>query len=115
MSPSLLLPLMTGETTTLSLVLRTRDNADHAGHSLPLALLRELMPSRLESLTLTPSNNWLIATESSTAAAMEVLSLLLSLTSTKTVSLSRASTHTLEMAENLAGNSLQSGRTAAST
>merc|ERR1712147_414437 len=63
---------LTGETTTLSLVLKIKDLADHAGLSPPLELLREctLLPPEISYPTL--SNNWLIALLASNTSVTDV-------------------------------------------
>merc|ERR1740124_53797 len=65
---------LTGSNKVLSLPLKTKDNADPAGLSVPLVPLKDVTSSKTELLfNLFPSNNWLIATDLMTMVAMEVL------------------------------------------
>lgn len=53
----------TGETTKPSPLSRTKEAADHAGHSLPLDASKVLMPSNLVNFFLSLSNNSLTVTQ----------------------------------------------------
>ena len=55
-----LLTTSIGETEVPSLVLKIKDNAVHAGLSVPLVLLKVLLLSNMELSTVSQNNNWLI-------------------------------------------------------
>ena len=91
----------------LSLQLKTKDNAVHAGLSPPLELLKELNSLKLENLLHILSNNSLIAHHhSETTVAMEVLWTMHSNTSNKIHLKVKLIIHTLLLME-LANTSLQ--------
>jgi hypothetical protein len=72
---------LTGDLREQSLQLKTKDNVDHAGHSPPLELLKELNSLKLEDSLPSLNNNSLIAQQNlETRVAMEVLWTMLSYT-----------------------------------
>ena len=91
---------LTGIPKELSLQLKTKDNVDHAGLSLPLDQLKELNSLPLVNLLHYLNNNSLIAHHpSETKVAMEVLWTVLSNTLSKTHSNLKLTTDTLLLTE----------------